>query len=153
MGQRRRSPNRKMNVRPPQLEQVLSDLALLSERNERIEYLISLASDFVPFAEAPNPLPEENRVHGCESEVFAFSTAPQGKIHLEFVVLNKQGLSAMALGKILQDSFNGLPLESIQSIDQDVVKEIFGKELSMGKAIGLANTVRLVKDQLLGAKR
>ncbi|MCB0826287.1 MAG: SufE family protein [Armatimonadetes bacterium] len=140
-----------MKTKPPHLEQFLSDLAQLSDRNERIEYLISLAHDFVPYADAPDPLPEDNRVRGCESEVFAFSTAPEGKIHLEFVVLNKQGLSAMALGKILQDSFNGMPVDSIQCIDQDIVKEIFGRELSMGKAVGLANTVSMVKSQLLSS--
>jgi cysteine desulfuration protein SufE len=51
----------------------------------------------------------------------------------------------MALAQILDDTLSGEPLEQVAQVPPDVIYEIFGRELSMGKSMGLMNTVSAVK--------
>lgn len=133
---------------PPGLSEILETLELVPDRADRIQYLISLAEGFepVPAEIAAKPYPEAGRVPGCESEAFVFSRPrPDGTRDFYFAVENPQGVSAMALAAILRQSASGAPLEQVLAIPDDVVFEIFGRELSMGKSLGLTGMVRMVK--------
>ncbi len=131
------------------LNSFLADLELYPDRHDRIQYLIELAEEYqkenlIPLVSPP----EENRVPGCESEVFAFTKLDgEGKLNLEFAVLNPQGISAMAMAKILQISLNSQLPSSASNIEEDLVYIVFGRELSMGKSGGLTNMIRMVKYQ------
>ena len=71
---------------------------------------------------------------------------PDGRLDFHFAVENPQGVSAMALAAILQDSLSGASLEEVREVPEDLIYGIFGTELSMGKSMGLMGMIRSVKN-------
>lgn len=133
---------------PARLQEFLDDLQLVPDRADRIQFLISLSEQFEPppLELAPKPYPENRRVPGCESEAFLFTRQrPDGTLDFRFAVENPQGVSAMAMAKIIQDSFSGAPCGEILEVPEEVVYDIFGRELSMGKTMGLIGMLRMAK--------
>jgi cysteine desulfuration protein SufE len=133
---------------PPKLRELLDNLSLLTDRQDRIECLAQYAERFLPVTAevASHPFEESHRVPDCESEAFVWATPlPGGKVKLHFAVENPQGVSAMALAAILDETLSGLTPEEIQTVPDDVVYAIFGRELSMGKSMGLTGVVRMVR--------
>lgn len=123
-------------------------IASIPDRNDRIQALISIAErhQSPPHEVAVPPYPEEARVPACESEAFVFPVQrPDGTLDFHFAVLNPQGVSAMALSVMLRDGLSGAPLEQVASVEDDVVYRIFGRELSMGKSMGLTAMVAMVR--------
>jgi cysteine desulfuration protein SufE len=128
---------------PAKVQDTLDTLALFPDRADRIQVLISLADRFRPLPEeiARRPYPESHRVKGCESEVFVWAVPrDDGTLDFHYAVENPQGVSAMALAVILGD-LSGIPLREVAALSSDVVYEIFGNELSMGKSMGLMGMV------------
>jgi cysteine desulfuration protein SufE len=136
-----------MKPLPDRLERLVSTLESL-EREDRIEMLIESAGQFTPVPErvARRPFSPEHRVPGCESEAYVWSEADAGgTLRFYFAVENPQGISAMALAEILRGSLSGAPLEEVAAVPADVVYRIFGRELSMGKSMGLMGMVNMVR--------
>lgn len=136
-----------MSTYPPRLASLVETLKGLDDRNERIQMLIDIAKGFRPVDEeiAERPFPEVNKVPACESEAYVWCLPDEdGTLRFAFAVENPQGISAMALAAILQKTVSGLPPEEIAAIPPDVVYEIFGTELSMGKSMGLMGMIQLV---------
>ena len=132
---------------PPKLQEFLDTLAMFPDRAERIEALISIAERFQPISPnlAAKPYGEAHRVPGCESEAFVWARPrPDGTLEFDFAVDNPQGISAMALATILDETLSGEPVEAVAQVPEEVVYEIFGRELSMGKSMGLMGMVRMV---------
>jgi len=134
---------------PEKLQEVIDDFSFVSTRNDRIEYLISIADRFdevkVPEEISTAPHPEENHVLYCESDAYVWAVdQPDGTQKYYFDVLNPQGLSAMAMSVILADALNGEPLENVAAVQNDIVFKVFGKEISMGKGQGLMGIVSMV---------
>lgn len=137
-----------MSEIPDKLEQTLDALAMVPDRNERIQLLIDIARKFQDVSPqvATRPFPEENRVPACESEAFVWAERrPDGRLDFHFAVENPQGISAKAMAVILKDTVSGQPLEQVAAIPQDIVYKVFGNELSMGKSMGLMGMVGMVK--------
>ncbi|MFW5697809.1 MAG: SufE family protein [Fimbriimonadaceae bacterium] len=133
---------------PPRLQQFVEDLRMFPDRNDRIQALISVGERFEPVDEsvAAKPFGEDHRVPGCESEAFVWATKNQeGKVDLHYAVENPQGISAMAMAVILKENLSGESPEEIQKVPEDLIYEIFGKELSMGKSMGLQGMITLTK--------
>lgn len=136
---------------PDKLQEVLDDFSLISDRNERAEYLIYIADRFedvkVGADIATPPYPEENHVQFCESEAYVWALPrDDGTLDYKFDVLNPQGLSAMAMSVVLAESCSGAPLEQVASVPNDLVFSLFGKEISMGKGQGLMGIVTMVRE-------
>jgi len=115
---------------------------------DRVQMLVDTARTFrsVPASVAEKPYPVENRVPGCESEAYVWAQpGASGTLNYYFAVENPQGISAMTLAAILADSLSGVPLEDVAAIPADVVFRIFGRELSMGKSLGLMGLVNMVR--------
>jgi len=132
---------------PDQLERRLATLEAL-DRGDRIEVLVDVARRFrrVPERIAVRPYPKERLVPGCESEAYVWTEPrPDGTLTYHFAVENPQGVSAMALAAILGDSLSGAPLDEVAAVPADVVYRIFGRELSMGKSLGLMGMVNMVR--------
>jgi len=132
---------------PPKLEAIVETLRDTEDRNERIQMLIDLSKGFRPVDEsvATRPFPETNKVPACESEAYVWCLPrPDGTLGWAFAVENPQGISAMAMAAILEKSLTGLRPDEVAALPTDVVFEIFGKELSMGKSMGLMGMVQLV---------
>lgn len=133
---------------PTRLESFLANLDLLTDRADRIEALIDIAARFEEVSPevARRPFPEENRVPACESEAFAFVTDhPDGTLGVHFAVENPQGISAKALAVILKEGLDGETPAVMAAVPREVVYRIFGRELSMGKSMGLTGMVGLLQ--------
>lgn len=118
------------------------------DRNERINALIDLGAKFkdVPPTVASRPFPEEHRIPNCESEAFVFwEERPDGTLKFHFAVENPQGISAKATAVLLDKGLSGVPLEEVARVPADVIYDIFGRELSMGKNMGLTGMVTACK--------
>lgn len=129
----------------PELPAKLASLLALigsMERSERMEMLIDLAAKFEgpPASVAARPFPDSHRVPGCESQAYVWAEPrPDNTLKYYFAVENPQGISARATAVILDRSLSGAPLELVVKVPTDVIYQIFGRELSMGKNLGLTN--------------
>jgi cysteine desulfuration protein SufE len=126
---------------PPLLEELVEDFKFV-DRQERAEMLIEFADEFasvaVPERIATRPFPQENHVTRCESDAYVWAEdGPGGTQKYWFAVENPQGLSAKAWAVIMERALSGRPLEEVASVPPDVIFDLFGKELSMGKGQGL----------------
>ena len=133
---------------PAKLQSLLDDLAFFPDRAERIDALISIGQKFVNSGPDVVPRDETTRVPGCESEVYVSSTESGAGRKFLFGVDNPQGISAMALAQILDETLSGEPPAEVAKVSEEVVYEIFGRELSMGKSLGLTNMVRMIKREI-----
>jgi cysteine desulfuration protein SufE len=135
---------------PQKLNDMLDDIGSITDRHERAEVLIEIADRFddskVPAAVASQPYPEDHRAPACESEAFVWGVdQPDGTLRYYFDVLNPQGLSAMAMAVILDETLSGAPLQQVVEVQDDIVFKLFGKEISMGKGAGLMGIITLVR--------
>lgn len=132
---------------PARLQSFLDDLAFFPDRADRIQVLISVAERFkrVPEEIATKPYDDAHRVPGCESEALVWVTGTQASAQPYFDVLNPQGVSAMALAAVLSETLSGESVAAILEVPDEIVFDLFGSELSMGKSLGLMNTVRAFK--------
>lgn len=133
---------------PPSLEKVLGDFSRITDRYERTELLISYAEQFkgVPESFASPPYPEEHRVPYCESEAYVWAELrADHTLKLYFAVENPQGVAAMAMAAILDETLSGLPPEKIAAVSPEIVLKIFGPDISMGKGQGLMGMVSMVQ--------
>lgn len=136
-----------MKQLPERLETWLATLESL-DRSDRIRTLIDVAGRFphVPPCLAQRPYPAERRVPGCESEAYVWAEPkPDGTLTYYFAVENPQGISAMALAAILGNTLSSAPLEEVAAVPADIVYSIFGRELSMGKSLGLIGIINMVR--------
>ena len=132
----------------PELTALLEELRSISERELKAELLIEYSERFVevPESVACRPFPEANRVPACESEAFVFKKdLPDEHINFYFAVESPQGISAMALAAILTETVSGKSREAIGTLDDDIVYDIFGRGISMGKGLGLRSMVQMVR--------
>jgi cysteine desulfuration protein SufE len=123
---------------------LLSDL----DRMERIDVLIGIADRFreVPEEIAHRPYGDEHKVPACESEAYLWAVRrDDGTLDFHFAVENPQGISAKAMAVILTEGLSGAPLGEAAGLDGEVVYRIFGRELSMGKSMGLMGMVDMVR--------
>jgi cysteine desulfuration protein SufE len=131
---------------PARLQELLGDLDSLSDRSERIDALIGIAGRFhdVPERIARRPFAEAHKVPACESQAYVFAEPrADGTLDFHFAVENPQGISAKALAVILGETVSGAPLDEVAALPGDVVYRIFGRELSMGKSMGLMGMVSM----------
>jgi cysteine desulfuration protein SufE len=132
---------------PEKLTNTLEALDLIPDRNERIQMLIDIAGRFkeVPPRIARRPFPKEAQVPACESEAYVFTEErPDGTLDYHFAVENPQGISAKAMAVLLDDTLSGAPPGEVAQVPQDIVYRLFGRELSMGKSMGLMSMVGMV---------
>lgn len=137
-----------MSEPPVKLQELLATLELLPDRGDRIQFLIDVAGRFrgVPPDIAERPYPRESLVPNCESEAYFFpQQLADGRLRYHFAVENPQGVSAQAMAVILDETLSAASLEAVAAVPGDLADTIFGRELSMGKSMGLGGMVALVK--------
>ena len=132
---------------PEKLTQTLEMLEMVPDRSERIQLLIDIADRFedVPPRISRRPFPKEHQVPACESEAYVFGEErPDGTLDFHFAVENPQGVSAKAMAVLLDETLSGAPPAQVAEVPQDIVYKVFGRELSMGKSMGLMSMVGMV---------
>lgn len=140
---------------PEKLTELVELLGMVPDRSERIQMLIDTAGRFreVPPEVARRPFSEDHRVPACESEAFVWAVPrDDGTLKYHFAVENPQGISARAMAVILDETLSGQPLDQVAAVRQDVVYDVFGRELSMGKSMGLMGMVAMVVTQAKKAR-
>jgi cysteine desulfuration protein SufE len=133
---------------PPPLASLLDEFESLEDLSMRTELLIEYGEQFkeVPESIAERPFPESHKIPACESDAYLFYTKnPDATLNFYFAVENPQGISAKALASILQETLSGAPLQQVSEINEDIAYRIFGRELSMGKGLGLSSMIREVR--------
>jgi cysteine desulfuration protein SufE len=138
---------------PQKLQYFLDDIRDIRDRTLRGDILIELSDRFqeVPPSVATRPFPAANKVPACESDAYVWAThLPDGTLKFYFAVENPQGVSAKSLAVILDENLSGLSPSEIATISEDLVHEIFGPGVAMGKGEGLMGIVRSVKSLALG---
>ena len=136
---------------PDKLKELLEDFALVNDRSERAEMLIELADRFeeVPPAIADRPFPIEHKVIRCESEAYVWAEdQADGTQYYHFAVENPQGLSAKAMAVVIEETMSGAPPEQVDAVDNEVIFQLFGKDLSMGKGQGLLGMLDVVQHEV-----
>lgn len=126
----------------------MSLLDSLGSRQERIEFLIDTADRYreVPAGVAQRPFDSSHLVPNCESEAYFWPVdRADGTLDLYFAVENPQGISAKAMAVILSETLSGVPLDAVAKVEDDLAYEIFGRELSMGKSMGLNGMTAMVR--------
>ena len=132
---------------PQKLADVVADFQFV-DRGMRAEMLIEYADRFVevPASIATRPFPEASRAPRCESDAYVFPVdQPDGTMHFYFAVENPQGLSAKAWAVVLEETCSDTPLEQVVRVPQDVIFELYGRNLSMGKGQGLIGMLDMVQ--------
>jgi cysteine desulfuration protein SufE len=132
---------------PAKLEETLEMLDLVPDRAERIQTLIDIAGRFeeVPASLARRPFSPDHLVPACESQAYVWGQErPDGTLDFHFAVENPQGISAKSLAVILGSGLSGEPLDKVAALSPDLVYRVFGRELSMGKSMGLMGMVSMV---------
>jgi cysteine desulfuration protein SufE len=115
---------------------------------DRADMLLSLADRFreVPPDVARRPFERLHQVPSCESEAYVWGVlGPEGRLVLHFAVENPSGVSARALATILHEGLSGLTAVEIATVSPDLVLEVFRRDISMGKGLGLMSMVRAVQ--------
>jgi len=137
-----------MPVYPEKLQRLLELFESIPDRELRGDMLIDYAARFrgVPERIARRPYPERNRVPECESEAYVWGEEHRdGTMKLHIAVENPQGVSAKAMSVILDETLSGLPPEQVVQVSSEIVYKIFGREVTMGKGIGLMGLVNMVQ--------
>ena len=132
---------------PEPLQDTLDAFRMMEDRQERVQALIDMADHFKPVPErvATPPFPEAARVPHCESEAFAFvEPGDDGTLRYHFAIENPQGVSAMAMAAIIDRTMSGQAADSVLAVQPDVIYDLFGRELSMGKSAGLMGMIQMV---------
>jgi cysteine desulfuration protein SufE len=135
---------------PDKLQRYLDTFSLIEDRSERIQLLIDIADRFreVPPSIATRPFSKDNEAPHCESEAYVWvREGGEGAVDLHFAVENPQGISARAMAVILQESLSGEAPARVAGIPGDLPYAFFGRELSMGKTMGLMGMVAMVKNK------
>ena len=133
---------------PPRVAELIEDLKLVEDRQDRLLTLIDFADRFEEVSPevATRPFSEANHVQRCESEAYVFTTPhPDGGVKYHFAVENPQGISAKAMAVILDETISGETPDVIAGVPTDLVYKVFGKELSMGEGQGLMGMIELCK--------
>jgi cysteine desulfuration protein SufE len=133
---------------PPEPLARLADEVAALAHDERVEQLIDWADKFrpVPPGIARPPYPRQNRVPRCESEVSVFAVDREdGTLDFHFAVESAHALAAKAWAEVLTRTCSGQPLESVANVPDEVMLRIFGHDVSMGKGLGLAGMLDMVR--------
>jgi cysteine desulfuration protein SufE len=141
---------------PQKLQAVLDLFATFSDPADRTSLLLSYADQFreVPPEVATRPYDQEHLVPHCESEAYVWALKqPDGTLKLHFAVENPSGVSARALGAILDRTLSGQRPEAISEVTPDIVEQIFRQNISMGKGLGLMSMVQAVRSLATAAAK
>jgi cysteine desulfuration protein SufE len=119
------------------------------DRARRIQMLIDIGETYkeVPAEIAARPYPESHKVPACESQAYVWAVDQAPGLKFYFAVENPQGVSAKATAAIIDRTCSGAPLEQVAAIPPDIIYEIFGEELSIGKNLGLTNMLAMCRHE------
>lgn len=132
---------------PEKLQVLIDALSEMEDRADRIEVLRSYAARLrpVPAEVATRPYPQSHLAPHCESQAYLWVSGPRESPTIRCAVENPQGISAQALGVVMVETLEGQPASVLAQIPDELVYDLFGRELSIGKTMGLMGMVQCVR--------
>lgn len=128
------------------IEEVYEEFGELEDWSDRYDYLIELGMDMPPLPEDAKT--EENRVHGCQSNVWLVAKINQSDDPVVEFHANSDSVLVSGLIAILTALYSGKTPQEIISIDAQEVFIRLGLErhLSAQRRNGLLGMVRRVRE-------
>lgn len=128
------------------IEEVFEEFDELQDWQEQCDYLIDLGFDLAPLPDESKT--EENRVHGCQSNVWLVANVSEANPPTIELVANSDSIIVSGLIAILMALYSGKTPQEIISID---AQEVFAKlglqrHLSPQRRNGLFGMVRRVRE-------
>jgi cysteine desulfuration protein SufE len=133
------------------MQSVLDDFSFV-ERQDRMAMLLDYAKRFpeveVPERIATRPFDREHYVPRCESDAYVWAEdQPDGTLKFWFAVENPQGVSAKSWAVIMDEALSGQPLEEVVATSPEVIFDIYGRGIAMGKGQGLMGMLDYVTNE------
>lgn len=138
-----------MSIYPDALDHLISEIKSIDDREEHQAVLEELSCDYQDDSEYSQSLNIELvRTPNCPSEVYVGVEIKDNLYNLLFTVRNPQGISAKAFTAIIKKYYANTTKEQILSIPEELVYDIFTKDITMGRAQGLVGVIRTIKSLL-----
>jgi len=120
------------------------EFALFDDWREKIEYVMDLGKQLPPFPEEART--EDNRVHGCQSQVWMHARVDPASGRLRLVADSDAILVKGLIGLLLR-LYDDRPPREIVDNPPEVFERIgLGRHLTPGRANGLYEMVRRVRE-------
>ncbi|MEM9826041.1 MAG: SufE family protein [Planctomycetota bacterium] len=134
------------------IEEIYEEFDELQEWDERCDYLIDLGFDLTPLPEDAKT--EENRVHGCQSNVWLVANVKQTDRRIVELIATSDSIIVGGLIAILIALYSGKTPQEIIAID---AKEVFARlglerHLSSQRRNGLYGMVQRVRELAVQAE-
>jgi cysteine desulfuration protein SufE len=127
---------------------IINQFSQFSDWESRYKFLISMGKELQPMA--PEYQTEENKVKGCQSQVWLYSELQDGKIHFWG---NSDASIVKGIVALLLNIYNDRSPQEILAIKQDFVAAIGLKQhLSMSRANGLSAMMKQIQFYALAYK-
>jgi cysteine desulfuration protein SufE len=121
--------------------QIIEDFELFDEWDEKYAYIIELGKKLPPLNEVYKI--EENKIKGCQSQVWMISRFNDGKVTYEG---DSDALIVKGLVALLIKVLNNQPASEIEKADLYFIDKIGMKQhLSMTRSNGLASMMKQMK--------
>jgi cysteine desulfuration protein SufE len=134
---------------PNELKQkLISEFSMFDDWMDKYDYLIELGKNLSPLDDDYKT--EENRITGCQSDVWLKAWSNDGKIFFE---ADSNAIITKGLISLLIYVFNGQSLDEVEKADMDFLNEIGLKDqLTPTRANGLAAMLKQMKLYALAFK-
>ena len=129
---------------PDRQQELEDEFALFDDWREKIEYVMDLGKQLPAFPEQART--EDNRVHGCQSQVWMDASIDPGTGRLRLVADSDAILVKGLIGLLLR-LYDDRPPREIVDNPPEVFERIgLGRHLTPGRANGLYEMVRRVRE-------
>jgi len=121
--------------------ELIEDFRLFDNWIDRYQYIIDLGKDLPAFPDEWRT--EENRIHGCQSQVWLKTRCANG--HLDFTAISDSAIVS-GLIAILMRVYSGKQSSEIVSAAPDFIGEIgLDEHLSPTRSNGLSSMIQAIK--------
>ena len=129
---------------PDRQRELEDEFALFDDWREKIEYVMDLGKQLPAFPEEART--EDNRVHGCQSQVWMDARIDPGSGRLRLVADSDAILVKGLIGLLLR-LYDDRPPREIVDNPPEVFERIgLGRHLTPGRANGLYEMVRRIRE-------
>ena len=122
--------------------EIIEEFAFFDDWQERYQHIIDLGKALPAF---PEPLKsEENKVAGCQAQVWFVAEVQDGRIHFQ---ANSDASIVSGLIALLLRVYSGRKPETILQAEPEFIKQIgLSEHLSPTRSNGLASMIRAIRN-------
>lgn len=120
---------------------IIQDFGRLRDWEEKYKKIIDLGKALTPFPEAYRT--EDNKVRGCQSQVWLFARIQDGKVEL---LGDSDALIVKGLVALLLEIYSGANPEEILKLEPEFIEKLgFASNLSPSRTNGLFSMIKQIK--------